>query len=271
MDPMWLAISDATAVSAASDTIRFVMGATRRGAAASLAVVALLAAGCSTPMTADAGTSSAAPSHSAASTAPPTALPTTRPTPPPPSTRATGRVIATGHGWTAAGVAGPAPQAGSCHLRFTATREALPDPACTPGATDAAVTQANLSTTVCRKGGYTSSVRPTRKVSAAAKWVVLAAYGIPRSQTGSYELDHLIELSAGGASDYRNLWPQPNGFTLYKGGPYLQNDKDAVESAGFAALCPRRVGLARLQTAMAGDWTTLIVNLGLPSPTRKSS
>ncbi len=202
-------------------------------------------------------------------TDPPTARPTARPKPSP-SRTAAGLVVATGHGWNADGVLGPIPTPGSCHLRFTTTHQALPDPACTPGAIDAAVTQADLSTTVCRKGGYTASVRPTRKISAAAKRVVLTAYGIPRSQTGSYELDHLVELSAGGASDYRNLWPQPNGFTLYKGGPYLQNDKDRVEGSAFHAVCTRAATLAQLQMAMARDWTSLIATLGLPSPARRT-
>lgn len=94
--------------------------------------------------------------------------------------------------------------------------------------------------------------------------------GIPRSKTGAYELDHLIELAAGGASDYRNLWPEPNGFIAYRGGPYLENDKDAVEQVAFDALCTRTATLAKVQQAMARDWTTLIPALGLPTPPRRT-
>ena len=99
---------------------------------------------------------------------------------------------------------------------------------------------------------------------------MLTAYGIPASQTGRYELDHIIELSAGGASDMANLWPQPNGFTLYKGGPHLKDDKDAVEAVAFIALCQHNATLAQVQTAMARDWTVLIAALGLPSPPRRT-
>src|SRR5205807_8233135 len=99
-----------------------------------------------------------------------------------------GIVFAQGHGWTSAGLDGPVPAAGSCHLRQAADGEPLPDPACTPGAIDPAVTDTNTATTVCRKGGYTSSVRPPESLTEPAKKKLLAAYGIPASQISSYEL-----------------------------------------------------------------------------------
>lgn len=110
------------------------------------------------------------------------------------SRTSTGLVVANGHGWTSAGLDGPIPAAGTCRLRYTASGEPLPDPACTPGAIDPTVTQTNLGTTVCRKGGYTSSVRPPEAITEPAKKQVMAAYGIPWSKASSYELDHLVEL-----------------------------------------------------------------------------
>ncbi len=55
-----------------------------------------------------------------------------------------GGLLHAGRGWTATGIVGVFPPAGSCHLRFTAAGEPLPDPRCTPGAADQAVTQQNL-------------------------------------------------------------------------------------------------------------------------------
>lgn len=112
----------------------------------------------------------------------------------------------TGRGWSGHTILGPVPAPGSCHIGY-AGREPLPDPKCTPGAVDSAVTQANLKKTVCRKGGYTSSVRPPESVTNAIKRRLLVAYGIPAADISRYELDHLVELSGGGSSDVRNAPP----------------------------------------------------------------
>lgn len=80
------------------------------------------------------------------------------PTPEPTSTAA--GLVVTGSGWDASGIQGTVPAPGTCHYRMVAgTADVLPDPHCTPGAVDRAVTQDNLSSTVCRRGGYTASVR----------------------------------------------------------------------------------------------------------------
>src|SRR5690348_7280634 len=79
--------------------------------------------------------------------------------------RAFGIVVARGNGWTTAGLDGPVPAAGSCHLRTAADGEPVPDSARTPGAVDTAVTDTNTASTVCRKGGYTSSVRPPESLT----------------------------------------------------------------------------------------------------------
>ena len=168
-----------------------------------------------------------------------------------------GLVVAQGHGWTAAGLDGTVPAPGSCHIRWTADKEPLPDPLCTPGAVDPTVTQGNLQSTVCRKGGYTSSVRPPEYLSEAAKRQIMAAYGIPWSQAHTVELDHLVPLTTGGASDVRNLWPEPNVFRRTTRAPYVNNDKDATESAAHESLCTGAVQLAGIQQGFAGDWTRL--------------
>src|ERR1041385_277815 len=60
------------------------------------------------------------------------------------------------------------PAAGTCHYRYR-QGEPLEDPACTPGAISPAVTQANLKSTICRRGGYTSSIRPSTYVTGKEK------------------------------------------------------------------------------------------------------
>ena len=70
----------------------------------------------------------------------------------------------------------------------------MPDAACTPGAIDRAVTQANLRSTIC-VSGYTSKVRPPESITEAFKLLDEKAYSTP-----SGELDHLIPLELGGSS-----------------------------------------------------------------------
>lgn len=166
-------------------------------------------------------------------------------------------VTASGHGWSAAGLDGPVPAPGTCRIRWTAAGEPLPDPKCTPGARDSAVTPATLSATICRKGGYTASVRPPATLTDAAKAKIMAAYGIPAQESSKYELDHLIPLGAGGASDVRNLWPEPNTFVASTKSEYVHNDKDQIESDAQRAICNGTAQLDALQGAFASDWTAV--------------
>ena len=175
-----------------------------------------------------------------------------------------GIVVAAGHGWTSTGLDGAIPAPGACHLRTATDGEPLPDPTCTPGAVDPAVTDTDTSATICRKGGYTTSVRPPESLTEPAKRKLLAAYGIPAAQIGNYELDHLIDLAGGGASDIRNLWPEPNTFQLYKSSSFVHNDKDAVEAYLFHAICAGKTTVTAAQNAIAADWTTAAATLGLP-------
>lgn len=190
----------------------------------------------------------------------PSSVATTSPGAPAPSqSAAAGPVVAAGHGWSeSAGIEGPMPAPGACHIVWTAEHEPLPDPSCTPGAIDTAVTQANLSQTVCRSGGYTTSVRPPVGITDKAKAKIMAAYGIPAEKAGDYELDHLIPLADGGASDIRNLWPEPNIFASSKHSTsaFVHNDKDQLEQDAFSALCAGRATLAAIQTTMSTNWTT---------------
>ena len=141
----------------------------------------------------------------------------------------------------------------------------LPDRTCTPGAVDPAVTQDNLSETLCRKGGYTASVRPPEQVTEAFKKLARSAYSSPGPSSG-YELDHLVPLGLGGASDARNLWPEPNvgdprQFDQHSTGG--SNAKDGVESGLNGAVCAGDVTLADAQAAIADNWSTAEQTLGV--------
>ncbi|MEU6256170.1 hypothetical protein [Streptomyces sp. NPDC047043] len=79
-----------------------------------------------------------------------------------------GRAVAVGAGPQEHYTVQEQPAAGSCHYRYE-RGEPLADPKCTPGAISPAVTQANLKSTICRRGGYTSEVRPSTYVTGKQK------------------------------------------------------------------------------------------------------
>ena len=133
-----------------------------------------------------------------------------------------------------------------CHARAVAAG-VLPDPACTPGATNPEVTQANIGSTICR-AGYTTTIRPPTSYTSALKRQQIVAYGYPDTNPGDYEEDHLISLELGGAArDQRNLWPEPG---------HSPNSKDRVENVLHSRLCAGTLALAEAQRRIATDWTT---------------
>jgi hypothetical protein len=128
----------------------------------------------------------------------------------------------------------------------------LPDPKCTPGAVDPAVTQGNLRSTICHPG-YTKTVRPSASQTDRFKFeVAYPAYGERHSK--KTELDHLVSLELGGANDAANLWPES---------PPTPNPKDKVENALHAAICDGKITLKAAQNAIASNWETAERELGL--------
>lgn len=137
----------------------------------------------------------------------------------------------------------PQPAPGSCHARGSG-RLALPDPRCTPGATDPAVTQSDIGRTICR-AGYSESVRPPESITEREKRASLAAYGA-RKPLHAYEYDHLVSLELGGApNDARNLWPEPGTSP---------NAKDVLENRLHRRVCDHLMTLAAAQRAIAQNW-----------------
>jgi hypothetical protein len=140
----------------------------------------------------------------------------------------------------------------SCHARDGGK---LPDPACTPGSIDPAVTRKDIRSTIC-KSGWTATVRPPESQTEYAKYhVAYPAYHIKHSAVS--ELDHLVPLELGGSNDITNLWPEVGK---------QPNAKDKVEDALNRAVCEGKASLAAAQSAIASDWITAEAKLGLTHP-----
>jgi hypothetical protein len=151
----------------------------------------------------------------------------------------------------------PQPAPGSCRRRGSGL-DALPDPRCTPGALNPAVTQASIGATICRRG-WTATVRPPASITAREKLASMAAYG-GGTRTSGFEYDHLVALELGGApNDARNLWPERDYAT--SAGFYL-NPKDRLEGKLKRLVCSRLITLARAQRLIAGDWVAAAARYG---------
>ncbi|PZR66782.1 MAG: hypothetical protein DLM66_12840 [Candidatus Dormiibacter spiritus] len=134
----------------------------------------------------------------------------------------------------------------ACHYRQVAGNQTLPDSSCTPGATNPAVTQADIGSTICVRG-WTKTIRPPASETEPQKRKSMRRYGATGS-AGDFEFDHLISLELGGApDDQRNLWPEPGASP---------NAKDGVERALNQAVCTRRLTLIEAQRRITADWTT---------------
>jgi hypothetical protein len=167
-------------------------------------------------------------------------------------------------------VAGPGPQAtyhvqpqpapGTCHYVVVSASagDYLPDPHCTPGATNPKVTQADLASTIC-KSGYTATIRPPTSVTSREKAASEASYGF-KGKASTTEYDHLISLEIGGdPNSPLNLWPEPNKTSAAS----ITNPKDSVENKLKSLVCNAVHGkaylpLAKAQYLIATNWMTAI-------------
>ena len=113
----------------------------------------------------------------------------------------------------------------------------LADPARTPGVLNPNVTQANIRSTICRRG-WTDTIRPPVSYTNALKTKQMRQYG----ETGSlsdYQEDHLISLELGGnPTDPRNLWPEPYPRAA---------DVDKIENELNSQVCSGQLTLAQAQ------------------------
>jgi hypothetical protein len=126
-----------------------------------------------------------------------------------------------------------------------------PDPACTPGALNPAVTQATIRTTICVVG-WTGTIRPPVSYTSALKRQQMIAYGVGGQSPAGFEEDHFIPLETGGAPrDPRNLWPES------RSGPQGAGMKDSVENRLHAEVCAGTLTLQQAQQAIVADWTAV--------------
>jgi len=131
---------------------------------------------------------------------------------------------------------GQIPPPNSCHATL------LQDPHCTPGALNPAVTQQTIEQTICRRGGYTGTIRPPTSYTEPLKFKEMAAYGFSNRSASDFELDHLISLEIGGAaSDPRNLWPESHEA------PSFSFQKDKVENTLHTEICDHKISLQEAQ------------------------
>jgi hypothetical protein len=137
-------------------------------------------------------------------------------------------------------------------------RVVLPNRRRTPGAVNAAVTQATIRSTICLTG-YTKTIRPPSSYTTSLKVTQLGsgyAFHGDRS-VRDYEEDHLIALELGGApTQSRNLWPEP--YAAARGAKV----KDLVENQLHDLVCSGRLSLRSAQRAIAGNWWRAYLKYG---------
>lgn len=128
----------------------------------------------------------------------------------------------------------------------------LPNKSTTPGATNPAVSQSDIQSTIC-VSGWTATIRPKSSYTTALKKKQLSSgYAVNGDQkTGDYEEDHLISLELGGSPDSpKNLWPEPY---FGKDGAKI---KDKIENKLHGLVCSDAITLKAAQKAIATDWET---------------
>jgi hypothetical protein len=117
---------------------------------------------------------------------------------------------------------------------------AAPRPGLTPGAV-VPLTRDD----VC--GG--SSFAQAAMVPPSLKRQVFEVYGIANPQPDAYEVDYLITPDLGGATNIRNLWPEPYHNTTWHAGV-----KDQLEERLHMMVCDGELDLATAQHEIATNW-----------------
>ena len=130
----------------------------------------------------------------------------------------------------------------------------LPDPGCTPGGINPAVTAE-----VLRDGSWETRCDRNCETSEAQKHVAYRWYDIQKPQRNSgenqvCELDHLVPLELGGADGLGNIWPEcgPDEAMLRDRNFKV---KDRVENYLADEVKAGRMPLGAAQRGIAQDWT----------------
>lgn len=149
---------------------------------------------------------------------------------------------------------------GSCHVRIAANGMQLPDPACTPGAVNPTVT-----VTILRNPDFRTNIIRDKVTSEEEKRKVYAWYGIdpPSNNTGANqvcELDHVIDISAGGGDSLANIWPECGPDNVPVGQREFKIKDAKAEHVLIRAIKEGATDaqLADLQKRIAADWTQFL-------------
>ena len=165
----------------------------------------------------------------------------------------TALLITVGLAGLGVGVSAGTAQASTCSQSYLP----LPDPSCTPGVYNSAVTQSTIGSTIC-VSGWTATVRPPTSYTNALKAQGIIDYGYSDTNMSDYEEDHQIPLELGGSPrDPNNLWPEPHSGTKNS------TTKDGVETKLKNAVCNGTITLNAARTAIKANWTTALSVTGI--------
>jgi hypothetical protein len=130
------------------------------------------------------------------------------------------------------------------YVRRAGTPSIVADVALTPGVLNAAVTQATIRSTICRRG-WTRTVRPPTDYTNALKRKQMRVYH-EHGPPSAYQEDHLISLELGGdPTDPRNLWPEP--YPRASAVDRIENDLNDQVCSGALSLRDAQVKEAQLK------------------------
>ena len=124
--------------------------------------------------------------------------------------------------------------------------EDMPIASVTPGATNPAVTQANIGSTICVPG-FTKTIRPPSSYTTKLKLQQLRS-GPYKGKGSAADVaeDHLINLGIGGhPTSPKNLFPQFWASSKLK---------DVLEVRLNKLVCAKTIPLVTAQKCIAADW-----------------
>lgn len=149
--------------------------------------------------------------------------------------------VAGGAAIVQSGRAGPA--GASCRVHGS-----LPDPRCTPGAVDPALSGPGARATVC-SSSFARRPGPPPATLAAASRQALARYPEAAARPEAFVADRLIPRSLGGdPASPRNVWPLPRGAALGVA------QKRAVVAYLRRSVCSGAMSLHAAQADLRRDW-----------------
>ena len=133
----------------------------------------------------------------------------------------------------------------------------VPDPKCTPGAINPALTLEVLRNPDFHTGCVRDCTTNTKQ-----KNTIYGKYGITHPTNNvnanqTCELDHLVSLELGGADSLDNIWPQCGPAGVMLGGRFFKI-KDMVENYLAAEVKAGDIPLDTAQTGIASDWTQFV-------------